>query len=339
MKIAIFNAYQGIVYRGAERFVEELSKRLQKKHKVVIFSDRRYPLKRWPIIWRVFLDPAGIYIFWFTLKNIFAFFRNKFEVVIPLNGGWQPALLRIATWLYGGKVVISGQSGIGWDDKNNLWCFPDCFVALSSYAKNWAGRVCPFVKVKYIPNGVDLEKFKPGDKKLNTYLKRPIVLCVAALVASKRIDLTIKAVSRIPNASLVVVGRGPLKRTLENLCRKLLKDRFRLMELSFEEMPNIYREADVFTLCSESQHSFEIALLEALASNLPVVTNDDPIRREIVGRAGLLVNPEDTEAYSKALEKAFQISWGDKPRKQAQKFSWDKIVSKYENLFLEILGK
>ena len=50
--------------------------------------------------------------------------NEKYDVVVPLNGGWQPALLRIITWVYGGKVVISGQAGMGWDDRNNLWCFP-----------------------------------------------------------------------------------------------------------------------------------------------------------------------------------------------------------------------
>ncbi len=49
-------------------------------------------------------------------------------MVIPVNGGWMPAILRIVTWLYGGKLVISGQSGIGWDDRNNLWCFPDVLL-------------------------------------------------------------------------------------------------------------------------------------------------------------------------------------------------------------------
>ncbi len=78
-------------------------------------------------------------------------------------------------------------------------------------------------------------------------------------------------------------------------------------------------------------------MLEALASNIAVVATDDPIRREIVGSAGLFVDPTDTEAYSKAIEKALNTNWGDKPRKQAEKFGWDKIANEYEELFKQIV--
>lgn len=70
-----------------------------------------------------------------------------------------------------------------------------------------------------------------------------------------------------------------------------------------------------------------------MATNLPVVVNDDPIRREIVGDAGILVGPTDVEEYSLSLRKALGTDWGDKPRKQAEKFDWDKIAVKYEELF------
>ena len=57
---------------------------------------------------------------------------KKYDIVIPVDGGWEPAFIRIATWIYGGKMVISGQSGKGWDDRNNLWSFPNVFISISS---------------------------------------------------------------------------------------------------------------------------------------------------------------------------------------------------------------
>src|SRR3990172_10808564 len=132
MKIAFLNIYQDKVDRGAETFVFEVSFRLSKNHQVKVFSGGKNQQGRWPIIWRTFLDPRGIQGFFWTLKLLPQIWKEKFDIVVPINGGWQPAFIRLITWLYGGKMVVSGQSGMGWDDRNNLWSFPDVFVALTS---------------------------------------------------------------------------------------------------------------------------------------------------------------------------------------------------------------
>ncbi len=233
-------------------------------------------------------------------------------------------------------MVISGQSGKGWDDRVNLWMLPDAFVALSSRLKNWAKNVNPFTESYYIPNGVDLKNFKPVGVKKDFGFKSPIVLVVGALNNEKRIELVINAVAQMGNTSLLVVGVGSLKNKLEKMGAEMLGDRFKLTHAKFEDLPESYRTADVFTLPSPWYRSFEIVFTEAMATNLPVVANDDPIRREIVGDAGLFVDPTDVDEYASALQKALDTNWGNKPRKQAEKFSWDKIAEQYEKLFKEL---
>lgn len=337
MRIAFLNITQGLIDRGVETFVREVSERLKKKHEVVVLSGEKVPPKRWPFLWRFFVDPHGLAILKFTLESLPAIWREKFDVVIPLNGGWQPALVRIITWLYGGKMVISGQSGIGWDDIVNLWSFPDVFVGISTFAKKWAKRINPLMKVEYVPNGVDLRKFTPDGEKADLKLKRPVILYVGALEPGKRVLETIRAAAKLKDTSLLVVGEGEIKDRAEKLGKKLLGDRFLIAKFSYKELPGVYRAADVFTICSESYYSFEIVLAEAMATNLPVVANDDPIRREIVGDAGLFVNPKNTEEYAMAIQKALTNTWRDnKPRKQAEKFSWDGIAKKYGDLLEEI---
>ncbi|OGM24885.1 hypothetical protein A3D00_05075 [Candidatus Woesebacteria bacterium RIFCSPHIGHO2_02_FULL_38_9] len=331
MKILFLNGYTND--RGAETFVKELSTKLSRNNSVdVIIGNKKMPI-RWPFLWRFFIDPHGIYTFWFTFKYLVKIWKEKYDVIIPINGGWQPALVRIITWLYRGKMVISGQSGMGWDDRNNLWCFPDYFVALSTHAKNWAKKVNPFVKVEYIPNGADLKKFKPDGKRYKTAFIKPIVLCVGALEQAKRIDLVIEAVAKLKGASLLIVGDGELREDIRILGNKRLGGRFKVIKLPFPRMAEVYRCADVFTLPSKSHQSFEIVLVEAMATNLPVVANNDPIRKEIVGDGGILVNPEDVGKYSTALKKALGIDWLNKPRTQAKRFDWDTITSSYEEIF------
>ena len=119
----------------------------------------------------------------------------------------------------------------------------------------------------------------------------------------------------------------------------MLGDRFQILTVPFDQMPSIYRSADVFTLPSVSSEAFGNVLVEAMATGLPVVATDDPIRNEIVGEAGILVDPENTDEYALNLQKALDTNWGDRPRTQAEKFSWDEIAKKYENLFKTLLNK
>ena len=355
MKIAFINIYNGHVDRGAETYVHELAQRLSKKHQVYVVqggakkgNERYTVIQEEKINWnkrdmtrtfwrRIYIDYWSRIIALFTLKSLPFIFKNKIDIVIPINSGWQPAFVRIITWIYKGKMVVSGQSGMGWDDRNNLWSFPDYFVALSSKAARWAKKAMPLVKTGYIPNGTDLTRFKPKGTKLKLRLSKPIVLCVGAINNYKRINLVIKAVARLENASLLVVGDGGLKNDLTKLGRKLLGNRFHLMKAPFKDMPNVYRAADLFTLVPDSSEAFGIVYVEALASGLPVVAVNDEQRKEIVGNAGLLVDPTNIDDYAKVLNKALKTNWGDKPKKQAKKFDWDKIADKYDKLFLSLI--
>lgn len=306
MKIAILNKYQGKVARGAETFVYELGKRLSKKYRVDVISD----------------------------VNYIKLFKEKYNVIIPTNGRSQVVLIRIISWLTGAKMIVSGQSGMGWDDRINLYSFPDAFCALSSHALEWAKRVNPLVKSFYIPNGVDLDKFDTQGQSLHVGLKKPIVLAVGSFTKQKRLNLAIDAVSRIKDVNLVIAGGGGnLKKQITDYgLKKLGSERFKVISVPFEKMPEVYRSANVFTLPSSSSESFGNVLVEAMASGLPIVATNDSIRHEIVGNAGILVNPINVEEYANALKKALEMNWEKRPREQAEKFSWDKIEEEYENI-------
>ena len=101
------------------------------------------------------------------------------------------------------------------------------------------------------------------------------------------------------------------------------------------DIPELMRGMDLFVLPS-LREGISNTILEAMASGLPVVATDDPIRREIVGDAGLFVDPTDINAYAATLQKTLDTNWGNKPRKQAAKFSWDLIARKYHQLCQEL---
>ncbi|MEK7101472.1 MAG: glycosyltransferase family 4 protein [Patescibacteria group bacterium] len=285
MKIAFLTQWQGINARGVETYVDELSQRLKK-----------------------FGYQVSIH------KNIQDHVDPSTKIIISTNGRFDAILAKLWCLIHQASLIIPGQSGIGWDDKLNLWVFPDVYVGLTKYQCNWAKSVNPLVKTVPIPNGVDLDKFNPKIKPIEIKLKKPIILNVGVVGSFKRQDLLLKA----SQYSVLLVGKGGN------------------MAFVHKDMPRVYTACDLFSYPTSPQESFGIAILEAMASGLPVVATDDPIRREIVGEAGLFVDPTDTSAYSQALKKALNTNWGDKPRQQAAKFSWDKIAVQYDQLFKKI---
>ncbi|KKR11744.1 MAG: glycosyl transferase family 1 [Candidatus Woesebacteria bacterium GW2011_GWA1_39_21] len=352
MRIAILSFYSGINQRGVERWVYDLASRLWVTHEVTVFQNNplgirtNYSIRTsginfnegktlsgW-IARHLFIDYKSLKVLHFTLAILKTLFKENFDIVIPTDGGWEPAIVRIITWLRRKKMVVIGHAGIGWDDTNNLLCFPDTFVALSSYAKVWAEKTNPFVKTVYIPDGVDMKLFRPDGDKIDFGLKRPLLLCVSSLEKGKRVDLVIKAVSLLKNYNLLVCGRGTLERKIYKFGQKLLGKRFKLKSYDFDKMPLVYRSADVLLSASLPSYSFEMVLVEAMASGLSVIANNDPIRSEIVGKAGFLIDVRDTRRFSEVIGKVLQKQNAQGySLHQAGRYSWDKILSEYVSLF------
>ena len=273
----------------------------------------------------------------FTIKALFYIAKEKTDIIIPVNGGWQILLLRLFSWVFKTKLVVIGRAGIGRDDRWNLFCQPDCFIALTTKAEEWAKEINPTLKIVKIPNGVDLQSFKPEGEIANLNLKQPIIVTAGALTPNKRIGLTISAIAKLANVSLLVLGKGFQNDYLQQLGKQLLGDnRFLIKEVEMAEIVKYYRAGKLFTLVSIKEEAFGNVYLEALACNLPVVATDDQARREIICQAGIFVDPENIDHYSQALSNGLKKNFGNIPRLQAEKFSWERIVKDYEKVFASL---
>ena len=355
MKIVFLSFYQGFIPRGMETVVHELARRLAKKRQVMVIqagpryaAQQGYEVRRikinlnWPEIdsagWarKLMVDYFYRKIAVFSLKAWPLLKEYDSDMVIPVNGGWQSFLMKLYCLKNKSKLVLLGQAGIGWDDRWNLLMKPDLFIALNKRNLDWSKKHSRLgQKFVVIPNGVDLKRFNPKENELKSKLEKPIILCVAGHERYKRVKETISAVKRLNKGSLVLACSSSL---YDDFGKKVLGKRFLRKEFKHQEMPKVYRGVDVFTLVSQSFEAFGVAYLEAMASGLPVVATDDQMRREIIGKAGLFVkNPGNSKGYAQKLEKALKMEWGDKPRKQAEKFSWDKIAEKYQEEMQELI--
>lgn len=305
MEIAILSRYYNREFRGVETFVGELLPRLQKLGYLVSVYPQVSP-------------------------NLSA----QTEVVISTNG--RVDVLHAKYWclVHHSKLIIPGQSGIGFDDRLNLFTFPDTFVSLTAAQDRWVKTANPFVSTTVIPNGVDLVRFHPKSK----HTSQTIVLNVAALEPSKRQDLLIQAVAKT-DYFLRLVGQGSRQASLLQLAHQLLPGRFEITSFPHDQMPGVYSAADVFAYPTVPWEAFGIAMVEAMASGLPVVATADPIRREIVGAAGLFVDPADTPAFTAALTAALHTNWMTQPRDQAKHYDWDQIALQYDQLIKQLCSR
>jgi len=341
MKIAILSFYQNKVSRGVETFVHELSLRVDKKFKIEIYQAGADTIIKKPkaikpnLFTYLYLDHHSLLIKRFAKKILNQLSQDPPDILMPLNNGWMSYYSKKFCNQHKTKLILPGFAGISWEDKLNLKLNPDAFVAVAKSRADWARSINKQANIKTINIGVNTNKFKPEGKKYQHNLKSPVVLCIAGPQKYKRVDLAIKAVSQLNNTSLLLVGDQP--KAILNLGKKLLKSRFKHIKVDYKDLPPVYRSADVFTLPSESIEAYGITILEALASNLPVVVNNDPVRKELVGQVGLIIDPANLEEYVKALKLGLTNDFKNKPRQQALKFSWDRITSQYQNLWQSLL--
>ena len=152
-----------------------------------------------------------------------------------------------------------------------------------------------------IPNFVDTDAFRPGDRAAaRRAVGLPedafVVLCCAALRKThKRIDYLLREVSALRDghgdALLVIAGgRDSDTGALMQLGAGLLGERVRfLVDHPRERMPELYRAADAFALASLHE-PFGIVLVEAMSAGLPVACHDGPVFRHVVGPGGLFAD-------------------------------------------------
>lgn len=159
-------------------------------------------------------------------------------------------------------------------------------------------------KIHLLRTGVDQERFSP-DVDAKTIRarydidERPVVACVSRLVARKGQDQIIKAMpavrARVPNATALIVGGGPLRKRLEAMARANgLEDAVVFSgEVPENELAAHYAAGDVFAMPCRSRYAglevegLGLVYLEAQACGRPAITGDS-------GGAPEAVIPEET---------------------------------------------
>lgn len=197
--------------------------------------------------------------------------------------------------------------------------------------------LAPRARIEVVPNVVDTDVFAPpaaGERRPGQRL-----LNVGWLAEKKGHRYLLEALTRIPGATLDIVGDGELRGELERRTAELgLGDRVRFLgERPKAEVAERMRAADLFVLPSLAEN-LPVVLIEAQASGLPAVaTRVGGVPELLDEGAGALVEPADADALAGAIRTALERRAGLDPAALAERarrrYGYDAICARWTEVY------
>jgi glycosyltransferase involved in cell wall biosynthesis len=228
-------------------------------------------------------------------------------------------------------------------------------LTVSEFSKkeivNWLN--CESEKVVVTYNGID-ENFKvinDNDKLRNIRTKYDLpekfILYIGNLKPHKNIANLIKAIKKI-NQKIILVINGKSNESLNKIIMENhVENKIKFIGyVNDDDLPALYNLAELFIYPSLYE-GFGLPPLEAMACGCPVITSNTSSLPEVVGDAGIMVNPYHVEEIARAIDlvlsnENLRREMIEKGLKQAQKFSWRKTAEEtlkvYEEVYKEAFG-
>jgi 1,2-diacylglycerol 3-alpha-glucosyltransferase len=190
------------------------------------------------------------------------------------------------------------------------------------------------VPVTVVPTPVDLSQYhrlEPQRVRAALGLEdAELLLYVGRLAEEKNVDFLLRAFARIaaerPQATLVLVGKGPRDHSLQNLAQKLgLGERVIFAgAVPHSEVPHYAAAADLFVFPSQSETQ-GLVLIEAMAAGTPVVAVEALSSVDVLAEGGGLLVPAQEDAFTSAVAALL----ADEPRRRAIGEQAARAVKRY----------
>jgi glycosyltransferase involved in cell wall biosynthesis len=257
------------------------------------------------------------------------------RLVVTWHEVWGPVYWRSYLGGAGGRVA--------WWLEHLSMRLPDAIIAASSHtAERLRAYLPPDRRVLVAPNGVDVELISGARPEP----VRSDVVAVGRLIRHKRLDMLLDAVALLKRRGTEVfcriVGDGPESGALHGRAAALgiadLID-FRDDVKDQEQLYGHLKAASVFVFPSERE-GFGIALLEALATGLPVITTSAPdnLARHLAARSsrGVVCDPS-SEALADAIQNVLRGEGPDRGEDDEwiAEFHWERVVDRVAEAVLE----
>jgi alpha-maltose-1-phosphate synthase len=215
-------------------------------------------------------------------------------------------------------------------------------------------------RIRIIPAGIDTERFRPGVPESNIYERLKAsdedfnLLFIGRLTREKGIYDLLYAAKLLSldletkHVKILLAGGGPEEGKLKQKSQKLgLSESFRFLgNFTYKEIPGLYRAVDAFILPSIPvewwQEQFGMVLVEAMASGLPVISTLSGSIPEVIGDAGILIQPGDPLSIYNAVRKisldaAYRQNLSEMARRRAvDLFDINHVKEKIKKVYDEL---
>jgi N-acetyl-alpha-D-glucosaminyl L-malate synthase BshA len=229
----------------------------------------------------------------------------------------------------------------------------DGVTAVSEYLRDETYRNFKIENdIEVITNFIDLNRFRKEKKEHFKKAIAPngerVLIHTSNFRKVKRTEDVVKVFKRVLDempAKLLLVGDGPERQPVEQLCREMgITDDVRFLGKQ-EAVEEILAVSDIFLMPSETE-SFGLAALEAMACQVPVIsTNTGGIPEiQIQGVTGFMSNVGDVEDMAANALKIISSDevlnrFKHQALEQAKRFDIEKILPKYEKFYESVLAK
>ncbi|GAA1799063.1 glycosyltransferase family 4 protein [Agromyces neolithicus] len=193
-----------------------------------------------------------------------------------------------------------------------------------------------------IPNGVDLDRFRPASDEERDRARAEFgldgrelgVLFIGHEFERKGLPLAMKAIRTVPTAKLLVLGgtADMIRRGRAQATELGLADRVRFIGSRPDPQP-LFHASDVFVLPS-AYESYGLVVTEALASGVPVVSTPVGIAPDVIrdGVNGYLVSPDPSAIAERLSRLAFQAArreMASRARESVADHTWRNAAEGY----------
>ena len=312
-------------------FFLDIGKREKNFHFQTVIELLRFSIKSF---WRGFFlfrkeKYDGIFCFSGVPAGAIGFFLSKFfraPFVVRLQGSDVP--FHEKRWEYFDRFFFQFFSP-------KMWRAAAAVEVNSSDLAREAQKVAPRQKFFCVSNGVDGDFFHPDFSKKKK--GKIIILGVGRLNVHKNFDRLFLAADP-KKMEIWLAGDGPERKHLEKLARQKKIFATFFGEISKKALAQKYQNADLFVLPS-TREGMSNALLEAMASGLPVMASDTGGAKNLIDEQnGILLKKNTVAALRAAFQKITKNpkmleKMGKNSRKKAEKFSWKAAADAHFSLF------
>ncbi|MBJ7600219.1 glycosyltransferase family 4 protein [Candidatus Nephthysia bennettiae] len=224
----------------------------------------------------------------------------------------------------------------------------DASIAVSPPARDFVQHYFPRLEPRVIPNGIDVERFRPGQTPIHHLRDNCVnVLFVGRLEKRKGLPDLLRAYEylqqRVPRSRLIVVGDGPMRGKLDSFVSShRLENVVMAGYVPDQVLPRYYSSADIACFPATGGESFGLVLLEAMAAGLPVVATEIPGYMSVVeaGTDSVTVRPKSPGELGLALtvlarDAMLRRRLGEAAQAKAQRFSWREVAVQVIEVYQE----